>query len=86
MQPHALRCPSAKAARGFQHPRAIGQGMGTLRSGDGPSVPGCHQKLTALFLSLQIMFYVLVKAIYTLGHSVSLISLATGSIILCLFR
>ncbi|XP_054848118.1 vasoactive intestinal polypeptide receptor 2 [Eublepharis macularius] len=31
-------------------------------------------------------FYVLVKAIYTLGHSASLIALTTGSIILCLFR
>ncbi|XP_036284771.1 vasoactive intestinal polypeptide receptor 2 [Pipistrellus kuhlii] len=34
----------------------------------------------------QITFYVLVKATYTLGYSVSLASLATGSIILCLFR
>ncbi|XP_073084962.1 vasoactive intestinal polypeptide receptor 2 isoform X3 [Manis javanica] len=34
----------------------------------------------------KIMFYVLVKATYTLGYSVSLISLTTGSIILCLFR
>nr|KAF6419682.1 vasoactive intestinal peptide receptor 2 [Rousettus aegyptiacus] len=34
----------------------------------------------------QITFYVLVKAVYTLGYSVSLVSLATGSIILCLFR
>ncbi|EHB08752.1 Vasoactive intestinal polypeptide receptor 2 [Heterocephalus glaber] len=33
-----------------------------------------------------ITFYILVKAIYTLGYSVSLMSLATGSIILCLFR
>ncbi|XP_008586982.1 PREDICTED: vasoactive intestinal polypeptide receptor 2-like [Galeopterus variegatus] len=33
----------------------------------------------------KITFYVLVKAIYTLGYSVSLMSLATGSIILCLF-
>ncbi|XP_045719908.1 vasoactive intestinal polypeptide receptor 2 isoform X3 [Mirounga angustirostris] len=33
-----------------------------------------------------ITFYILVKAIYTLGYSVSLISLTTGSIILCLFR
>uniref|UniRef100_A0A8D2IKW3 Vasoactive intestinal peptide receptor 2 n=1 Tax=Varanus komodoensis TaxID=61221 RepID=A0A8D2IKW3_VARKO len=32
------------------------------------------------------VFYVLVKAIYTLGHSASLIALTTGSIILCLFR
>ncbi|XP_015274314.1 PREDICTED: vasoactive intestinal polypeptide receptor 2 [Gekko japonicus] len=31
-------------------------------------------------------FYVLVKAIYTLGHSASLIALTTGSIILCVFR
>ncbi|KAF5911423.1 hypothetical protein HPG69_004344 [Diceros bicornis minor] len=34
----------------------------------------------------EITFYVLVKAIYTLGYSVSLTSLTTGSIILCLFR
>ncbi|XP_062048922.1 vasoactive intestinal polypeptide receptor 2 isoform X1 [Lepus europaeus] len=34
----------------------------------------------------KITFYILVKAIYTLGYSVSLMSLATGSIILCLFR
>uniref|UniRef100_A0A8D1VMS0 Vasoactive intestinal peptide receptor 2 n=1 Tax=Sus scrofa TaxID=9823 RepID=A0A8D1VMS0_PIG len=34
----------------------------------------------------KITFYVLVKTIYTLGYSVSLISLTTGSIILCLFR
>ncbi|XP_077159401.1 vasoactive intestinal polypeptide receptor 2 [Paroedura picta] len=31
-------------------------------------------------------FYVLVKAIYTLGHSASLIALTTGSVILCVFR
>nr|XP_056713100.1 vasoactive intestinal polypeptide receptor 2 [Euleptes europaea] len=31
-------------------------------------------------------FYVLVKSIYTLGHSASLVALTTGSIILCLFR
>ncbi|XP_027696844.1 vasoactive intestinal polypeptide receptor 2 [Vombatus ursinus] len=34
----------------------------------------------------KITFYILVKAIYTLGYSVSLIALTTGSIILCLFR
>ncbi|XP_045420429.1 vasoactive intestinal polypeptide receptor 2 isoform X2 [Lemur catta] len=34
----------------------------------------------------KVTFYVLVKAIYTLGYSVSLMSLATGSIILCVFR
>ncbi|XP_027625852.1 vasoactive intestinal polypeptide receptor 2 [Tupaia chinensis] len=34
----------------------------------------------------QITFYVLVKAIYTLGYSLSLTSLVTGSMILCLFR
>ncbi|TKC34299.1 hypothetical protein EI555_018017 [Monodon monoceros] len=38
------------------------------------------------FPLFQITFYILVKAIYTLGYSVSLISLTTGSIILCLFR
>ncbi|XP_067864040.1 vasoactive intestinal polypeptide receptor 2 [Heptranchias perlo] len=31
-------------------------------------------------------FFVLVKAIYTLGHGASLIALTTGSAILCLFR
>ncbi|XP_075862352.1 vasoactive intestinal polypeptide receptor 2 [Microcebus murinus] len=34
----------------------------------------------------KVTFYVLVKAVYTLGYSVSLMSLATGSIILCVFR
>uniref|UniRef100_K7FMV5 Vasoactive intestinal polypeptide receptor 2 n=1 Tax=Pelodiscus sinensis TaxID=13735 RepID=K7FMV5_PELSI len=34
----------------------------------------------------KINFYVLVRAIYTLGHSTSLIALTTGSIIICLFR
>ncbi|XP_048367791.1 vasoactive intestinal polypeptide receptor 2 isoform X2 [Sphaerodactylus townsendi] len=33
-----------------------------------------------------VTFYVLVKAIYTFGHSASLVALTTGSIILCLFR
>nr|XP_060638549.1 vasoactive intestinal polypeptide receptor 2 [Anolis sagrei ordinatus] len=32
------------------------------------------------------IFYVLVKAIYTFGYSVSLVALTTGSIILCTFR
>ncbi|KAL6090238.1 hypothetical protein STEG23_001302, partial [Scotinomys teguina] len=36
--------------------------------------------------TIQITFYILVKAIYTLGYSVSLMSLTTGSIIICLFR
>ncbi|XP_075900593.1 vasoactive intestinal polypeptide receptor 2 [Nelusetta ayraudi] len=36
-----------------------------------------HQKL---------VFYVLVQTLYTLGHSLSLIALITGSAILCLFR
>lgn len=39
-----------------------------------------------IYFSVQVNFYVRVKAIYTLGHSVSLIALTTGSIILCLFR
>lgn len=34
----------------------------------------------------RVIFYILVKAIYTLGHSASLIALTTGSLILCLFR
>uniref|UniRef100_A0A4W2EU19 Vasoactive intestinal peptide receptor 2 n=1 Tax=Bos indicus x Bos taurus TaxID=30522 RepID=A0A4W2EU19_BOBOX len=44
------------------------------------------QNCSAIFTANQITFYILVKAIYTLGYSVSLISLTTGSIILCLFR
>ncbi|KAG8573460.1 hypothetical protein GDO81_012419 [Engystomops pustulosus] len=34
----------------------------------------------------KLSFYVIVKAIYTLGHSASLIALTIGSAILCLFR
>lgn len=34
----------------------------------------------------QLVFYVAVQALYTLGHSLSLIALITGSAILCLFR
>ena len=46
--------------------------------------PRCGSRTHLLLF--QITFYILVKAIYTLGYSVSLISLTTGSIILCLFR
>jgi len=42
--------------------------------------------LLHIYFSVQVNFYVRVKAIYTFGHSVSLIALTTGSIILCLFR
>ncbi|KAG7523961.1 vasoactive intestinal polypeptide receptor 2 [Solea senegalensis] len=34
----------------------------------------------------KLLFYVVVKTLYTLGHSLSLIALVTGSAILCLFR
>uniref|UniRef100_A0A3P8XV65 Vasoactive intestinal peptide receptor 2 n=1 Tax=Esox lucius TaxID=8010 RepID=A0A3P8XV65_ESOLU len=34
----------------------------------------------------ELIFYVVVKSLYTLGHSLSLIALITGSSILCLFR
>ncbi|XP_054623270.1 vasoactive intestinal polypeptide receptor 2 isoform X2 [Dunckerocampus dactyliophorus] len=34
----------------------------------------------------KLLFYVLVQALYTLGHSLSLIALTTGSAVLCLFR
>ncbi|KAL0966005.1 hypothetical protein UPYG_G00289450 [Umbra pygmaea] len=34
----------------------------------------------------KMVFYVVVKSLYTLGHSLSLIALTTGSAILCLFR
>uniref|UniRef100_A0A8C9ATB7 Vasoactive intestinal peptide receptor 2 n=1 Tax=Prolemur simus TaxID=1328070 RepID=A0A8C9ATB7_PROSS len=63
------------------------------RSGWGPRGVGASSRLwrwppsaRRSVLSLQVTFYVLVKAIYTLGYSVSLMSLATGSIILCVFR
>lgn len=46
--------------------------------------PHCGSQTRPLLF--QITFYIRVKAIYTLGYSVSLISLTTGSIILCLFR
>ncbi|OCT75515.1 vasoactive intestinal polypeptide receptor 2 isoform X2 [Xenopus laevis] len=36
--------------------------------------------------TLKLDFYVIVKAIYTFGHSVSLIALTIGCTILCLFR
>nr|XP_057944805.1 vasoactive intestinal polypeptide receptor 2 isoform X2 [Doryrhamphus excisus] len=34
----------------------------------------------------KLVFYVLVQTLYTLGHSLSLIALTTGSAVLCLFR
>uniref|UniRef100_A0A3Q3WJD5 Uncharacterized protein n=1 Tax=Mola mola TaxID=94237 RepID=A0A3Q3WJD5_MOLML len=34
----------------------------------------------------KLVFYVVVQTLYTLGHSLSLIALTTGSTILCLFR
>ncbi|KAJ8268610.1 hypothetical protein COCON_G00137820 [Conger conger] len=34
----------------------------------------------------KLLFYAVVKTLYTLGHSLSLIALITGSAILCLFR
>lgn len=37
-------------------------------------------------LCLQLIFYTVVQTLYTLGHSLSLIALITGSAILCLFR
>lgn len=37
-------------------------------------------------LCLQLVFYTLVQTLYTLGHSLSLVALVTGSAILCLFR
>ncbi|KAA0704652.1 Vasoactive intestinal polypeptide receptor 2 [Triplophysa tibetana] len=36
--------------------------------------------------STKLVFYMVVKTLYTLGHSLSLIALITGSAILCLFR
>lgn len=76
-------------SRGFrtQQPRAGPEGNGILGPGDCPLIP-CWPPAAHRYdrLSLQITFYDLVKVIYTLGYSVSLISLTTGSIILCLFR
>ncbi|KAL6467850.1 hypothetical protein MHYP_G00235270 [Metynnis hypsauchen] len=34
----------------------------------------------------KLVFYMVVKTLYTLGHSLSLIVLTTGSVILCMFR
>uniref|UniRef100_A0A8D3C2L8 Vasoactive intestinal peptide receptor 2 n=1 Tax=Scophthalmus maximus TaxID=52904 RepID=A0A8D3C2L8_SCOMX len=34
----------------------------------------------------KLVFYIVVRTLYTLGHSLSLIALATGSAVLCLFR
>ncbi|KAL4624670.1 vasoactive intestinal polypeptide receptor 2 [Arapaima gigas] len=34
----------------------------------------------------KLIFYMLVKTLYTLGHSLSLVALMTGSAILCMFR
>lgn len=34
----------------------------------------------------KLVFYIVVKTLYTLGHSLSLIALTTGSAILCIFR
>uniref|UniRef100_A0A8C2ZW66 Vasoactive intestinal peptide receptor 2 n=1 Tax=Cyclopterus lumpus TaxID=8103 RepID=A0A8C2ZW66_CYCLU len=53
----------------------------------------CPRVLTSVFgrnggftCSQFLVFYVVVKTLYTLGHSLSLIALTTGSAILCLFR
>ncbi|XP_055038392.1 vasoactive intestinal polypeptide receptor 2 [Misgurnus anguillicaudatus] len=48
-----------------------------------PSIPSvCESKTN----SDKLVFYMVVKTLYTLGHSLSLIALITGSAILCLFR
>uniref|UniRef100_A0A2K5Q2R6 Vasoactive intestinal peptide receptor 2 n=1 Tax=Cebus imitator TaxID=2715852 RepID=A0A2K5Q2R6_CEBIM len=64
--------------------------VGSLSDGNGDSKAATNSVGSAMDTvpqkHPQIMFYILVKAIYTLGYSVSLMSLATGSIILCLFR
>ncbi|XP_054351201.1 vasoactive intestinal polypeptide receptor 2 isoform X3 [Pongo pygmaeus] len=65
------------------------EGIG-LSDGNGDSKAATDRVGSAMGTVLrkhpEITFYILVKAIYTLGYSVSLMSLATGSIILCLFR
>uniref|UniRef100_A0A2K5CUH2 Vasoactive intestinal peptide receptor 2 n=1 Tax=Aotus nancymaae TaxID=37293 RepID=A0A2K5CUH2_AOTNA len=64
--------------------------VGSLTDGNGDSKAATDRVGSAMATvpqkHPQITFYILVKAIYTLGYSVSLMSLATGSIILCLFR
>lgn len=68
-----------RTAPGRRQPRAVPERAESLAG-------NCWLRLTGACLSLQITFYVLVKATYTLGYSVSLASLTTGSVILCLFR
>ncbi|KAG5268551.1 hypothetical protein AALO_G00213810 [Alosa alosa] len=48
--------------------------------------PGIHSVCWDKPRSNKLVFYVVVKTLYTLGHSLSLIALITGSAILCLFR
>uniref|UniRef100_A0A2I2Y973 Vasoactive intestinal peptide receptor 2 n=1 Tax=Gorilla gorilla gorilla TaxID=9595 RepID=A0A2I2Y973_GORGO len=66
------------------------EGIGSSSDGNGDSKAATERVGSAMDTVLrkhpEITFYILVKAIYTLGYSVSLMSLATGSIILCLFR
>uniref|UniRef100_A0A2I3RKP7 Vasoactive intestinal peptide receptor 2 n=1 Tax=Pan troglodytes TaxID=9598 RepID=A0A2I3RKP7_PANTR len=65
------------------------EGIGSLSDENGDSKVATQRVGSAMDTVLwkhEITFYILVKAIYTLGYSVSLMSLATGSIILCLFR
>ncbi|ELW69819.1 Vasoactive intestinal polypeptide receptor 2 [Tupaia chinensis] len=70
--------------------REGGSGMGTLAGLHQDHKPVKQPKrwtyVTKSRLIKDITFYVLVKAIYTLGYSLSLTSLVTGSMILCLFR
>uniref|UniRef100_A0A2K5IRL9 G-protein coupled receptors family 2 profile 2 domain-containing protein n=1 Tax=Colobus angolensis palliatus TaxID=336983 RepID=A0A2K5IRL9_COLAP len=72
-------------AQGASH-----EGTGSSSDGKGDGKAATDRVGSATDTVLQkhpkITFYILVKAIYTLGYSVSLMSLATGSIILCLFR
>uniref|UniRef100_W5KCM8 Vasoactive intestinal peptide receptor 2 n=1 Tax=Astyanax mexicanus TaxID=7994 RepID=W5KCM8_ASTMX len=52
-----------------------------------PSVKSvCYSESKPGKVSGMLVFYTVVKTLYTLGHSLSLIALITGSTILCLFR
>ncbi|XP_036414481.1 vasoactive intestinal polypeptide receptor 2 [Colossoma macropomum] len=55
---------------------------------DGWSVvyPSVHTECYSEHKPDKLVFYTVVKTLYTLGHSLSLIALITGSTILCLFR
>ncbi|XP_062841295.1 vasoactive intestinal polypeptide receptor 2 [Trichomycterus rosablanca] len=48
--------------------------------------PSIHSACFSESKPSKLVFYTVVKTLYTLGHSLSLVALLTGSAILCLFR